>query len=186
MRISATKIRRSFRSALALRAATRQQPSSRTIHPSSEARAPRRERPRSQRSFAHERCRSIGATAEHSSALPPRRNDRRGASWSQLMTKRVPPAMTLRTNFAGSTSSSNVNAPPAPQSARSRSETMDQDRLATLPLHGGTRTKPRRLGADLRTIDPNQKPAGQLWFIVEQQPLYRRILSAGMSYGLRN
>src|ERR1700679_3313232 len=58
-----------------------------------------------------------------------------------------------------------------PQSARSRSGTMDQDRLATLPLHGGTRTKPRRLGADRRTIDPNKKPAGQLWstgfFIVE-------------------
>ena len=31
----------------------------------------------------------------------------------ELMTKRVPPAMTPRTNFAGSTSSSNVNAPPA-------------------------------------------------------------------------
>src|ERR1700690_4029623 len=40
---------------------------------------------------------------------------------------------------------------------------MDQDRLATLPLHGGTRTKPRRFGADRRTIDPNQKPAGQFW-----------------------
>ena len=57
----------------------------------------------------------------------------------------------------------------------------------TLPLHCGTRTKPRRLGADLRTIDPNQKPAGQLWsagfLLWKQQPLYRRILSAGMSYG---
>src|SRR5277367_5286034 len=40
---------------------------------------------------------------------------------------------------------------------------MDKDCLATLPLHGGTRTKPRRLGADLRTIDLNQKPARQLW-----------------------
>src|SRR6202453_1325736 len=33
---------------------------------------------------------------------------------------------------------------------------MAQDRLATLPLHCGTRTKPRRLGADLRTIDHNK------------------------------
>ena len=36
-------------------------------------------------------------------------------------------------------------------------------RLAPLPLHGCPRTKPRRLEADLRTIAPNQKPAGQLW-----------------------
>lgn len=52
-------------------------------------------------------------TPEHSPELPPSSDDRRGASWPELMTKRVPPAMTPRTNFAGSTSSSNVNAPPA-------------------------------------------------------------------------
>ena len=42
-----------------------------------------------------------------------------------------------------------------PQSAQAPSKTMEQDSLAPLSLHGGPRTKPRRLGAHLRTIAPN-------------------------------
>ena len=45
---------------------------------------------------------------------------------------------------------------------RPRSETMEQDGLAPLPLHGRTRTEPRRLGADLQTIGPGpEKLAGR-------------------------
>ena len=39
--------------------------------------------------------------------------DTGGASWPDLTTNPVAPALTPRTNFAGSTSSSNANAPPA-------------------------------------------------------------------------
>jgi hypothetical protein len=59
--------------------------------------------------------------------------------------------------------------------------------LAPLSLRGSTRAEPVGLGADRRTIGPYpQKPAGHEWttlFLLRkrQQPLYRRILSSGMS-----
>jgi hypothetical protein len=48
-----------------------------------------------------------------------------------------------------------------PQSTPPRSNAMEQERVAPLSLHRSPRAKPRRLGADFRTIAPNpQKPAG--------------------------
>jgi hypothetical protein len=44
-----------------------------------------------------------------------------------------------------------------PKPAPPRSQTMEQERLAALPLHRRPRPKPRRLGAHLRTVAP--KPA---------------------------
>ena len=38
--------------------------------------------------------------------------------------------------------------------ARPRSETMEQDGLAPVPVHGGTRTEPRRLRTALQQIVP--------------------------------